>query len=145
MIIHGKSHWIWQRVNAVIMLPLLLWMMFSVATLDIFSSNTLLLWLQNPLNGILTCLLLFSTASHFRLGFQMIIEDYVSDGSLRNKIIYLNIIFNFKAESIGRKEAQLLIKSEIKIMNRNFSYLKLKDTKLVSDSKFKINGNKNRL
>ena len=43
------------------------------------------------------------------------------------------------------KEAQLLIKSEIKIMNRNFSYLKLKDTKLVSDSKFKINGNKNRL
>ena len=92
MIIHGKSHWIWQRVNAVIMLPLLLWMMFSIATLDIFSSNTLLLWLQNPLNGILTCLLLFSTASHFRLGFQMIIEDYVSDSSLRNKIIYINII-----------------------------------------------------
>jgi len=61
------------------------------------------------------------------------------------KNIKLNIIFNFKAESIGRKEAQLLIKSEIKIMNRNFSYLKLKDTKLVSDSKFKINGNKNRL
>ena len=61
------------------------------------------------------------------------------------KNIKLNIIFNFKAESIGRKEAQLLMKSEIKIMNRNFSYLKLKDTKLVSDSKFKINGNKNRL
>ena len=61
------------------------------------------------------------------------------------KNIKLNIIFNFKAESIGRKEAQLLIKSEIKIMNRNFSYLKLKDTKLVSDSKFKINGKKNRL
>ena len=61
------------------------------------------------------------------------------------KNIKLNIIFNFKAESIGRKEAQLLIKSEIKIMNRNFSYLKLNDTKLVSDSKFKINGNKNRL
>ena len=61
------------------------------------------------------------------------------------KNIKLNIIFNFKAESIGRKEAQLLIKSEIKIMNRNFSYLKLKDTKLVSDNKFKINGNKNRL
>ena len=59
------------------------------------------------------------------------------------KNIKLNIIFNFKAESIGRKEAQLLIKSEIKIMNRNFSYLKLKDTKLVSDSKFKIIGNKN--
>ena len=61
------------------------------------------------------------------------------------KNIKLNIIFNFKAESIGRKEAQLLIKSEIKIMNRKFSYLKLNDTKLVSDSKFKINGNKNRL
>ena len=61
------------------------------------------------------------------------------------KNIKLNIIFNCKAESIGRKEAQLLIKSEIKIMNRNFSYLKLNDTKLVSDSKFKINGNKNRL
>ena len=61
------------------------------------------------------------------------------------KNIKLNIIFNFKAESIGRKEAQLLIKSEIKIMNRNFSYLKLKENKLVSDSKFKIIGNKNRL
>ena len=41
------------------------------------------------------------------------------------KNIKLNIIFNFKAESIGMKEAQLLIKSEIKIMNRNLSYLKL--------------------
>ena len=61
------------------------------------------------------------------------------------KNIKLNIIFNFKAESIGRKEAQLLIKSEIKIMNRNFSYLKLNDNRLVSDSKFKIIGNKNRL
>ena len=61
------------------------------------------------------------------------------------KNIKLNIIFNFKAESIGRKEAQLLIKSEIKIMNRNFSYLKLNDNKLVPDSKFKIIGNKNRL
>ena len=61
------------------------------------------------------------------------------------KNIKLNIIFNFKAESIGRKEAQLLIKSEIKIMKRNFSYLKLNDKRLVSDSKFKIIGNKNRL
>ena len=61
------------------------------------------------------------------------------------KNIKLNIIFNFKAESIGRKEAQLLIKSEIKIMNRNFSYLKLNENRLVSDSKFKIIGNKNRL
>ena len=61
------------------------------------------------------------------------------------KNIKLNIIFKFKAESIGRKEAQLLIKSEIKIMNRNFSYLKLNDNRLVSDSKFKIIGNKNRL
>ena len=59
------------------------------------------------------------------------------------KNIRLNIIFNFKAESIGRKEAKLLIKSEIKIMNRNFLYLKLKENKLVSDSKFKIIGNKN--
>ena len=61
------------------------------------------------------------------------------------KKIKLNIIFNFKAASIGRKEAQLLIKSEIKIINRNFSYLKLNDNRLVSDSKFKIIGNKNRL
>ena len=59
------------------------------------------------------------------------------------KNIKLNIIFNFKAESIGMKEVQLLIESEIKIMNRNFSYLKLKDNKLVSDKKFKIIGNKN--
>ena len=61
------------------------------------------------------------------------------------KNIKLNIIFNFKAESIGRKEAQLLAKSEIKIIKRNFSYLKLNDNRLVSDSKFKIIGNKNRL
>ena len=59
------------------------------------------------------------------------------------KNIKLKIIFNFKAESIGRKEDQLLIESEIKIMNRNFSYLKLKDNKLVLDKKFKITGNKN--
>ena len=59
------------------------------------------------------------------------------------KNIKLKIIFNFKAESIGRKEDQLLIESEIKIMNRNFSYLKLKDNKLVLDKKFKIIGNKN--
>ena len=54
----------------------------------------------------------------------------------------LNIIFNFKATSIGSIEAQLLIKSEIKIMNKNLSYLKLNDNIFDSDNKFKINGNK---
>ncbi len=54
----------------------------------------------------------------------------------------LNIIFNFKAISIGNIEAQLLITSEIKIINKNFSYLKLNDNIFESDSKFRIIGNK---
>lgn len=39
------------------------------------------------------------------------------------KNIKLNIIFKFKATAIGRIEAQLLMKREIIIINKNFSYL----------------------
>ena len=61
------------------------------------------------------------------------------------KNIKLEIIFNLEAISIGMKETQLLSNSEVKIIIKNFSYLKFSDFKFDSDIKFKTTGNKKML
>ncbi len=48
---------------------------------------------------------------------------YAPKTEVLEKNMKLNIIFKFKATDIGSIEAQLLIKSEIKMMNKNLSYL----------------------
>lgn len=92
----GVSHWVWQRLTAIIIAPISLWFVFSMMQFsqDI-TSFQMLEWLRNPINALCSILLVAAIFFHATLGMQVIIEDYVHNHFrkiiclIANKIVFL--------------------------------------------------------
>lgn len=74
---HGASHWWAQRVSAIALVPLVLWLVLALAWGSATDHLALTLWLQAPVNSILMILLLIAAFHHAALGLQVIAEDYI--------------------------------------------------------------------
>lgn len=73
----GASHWWWQRLTALALIPLVLWFSFSVAMLGGTDYATLTAWIRSPLVTVLLIVSIAALLYHLALGMQVIIEDYV--------------------------------------------------------------------
>lgn len=73
----GSEHWWVQRVSAVALVPLGLWLMAAVAGLPDFGYASVSSWMASPLNSILLILLIVTMTYHSYLGVQVVVEDYV--------------------------------------------------------------------
>ncbi len=74
---HGFSHWWMQRLSAVLMIPLGIWFVVSLMTMESLSPDALMQWLHNPIPALLMALWTITVVYHASLGLQVIIEDYV--------------------------------------------------------------------
>ena len=73
----GVQHWWAQRVTALALLPLVLWFMVSLLSLQHAENAAVVDWIGRPFNSALLILLLISLFYHAILGLQVVIEDYV--------------------------------------------------------------------
>jgi succinate dehydrogenase / fumarate reductase membrane anchor subunit len=73
----GADHWWAQRLTAVALLPLGLWLAYSFATLDGHNYAAVVNWIQRPLTSVLLILAVVTVLYHSFLGVQVVIEDYV--------------------------------------------------------------------
>jgi succinate dehydrogenase / fumarate reductase membrane anchor subunit len=73
----GVHHWWLQRVTAVANIVLVLWFIFSLVRLPALDYSSVTLWLRQPVAAVPMLLLIVSVFWHFRLGVQVLIEDYV--------------------------------------------------------------------
>ena len=94
---HVVHHWWLQRVTAVASLGLVLWFVFSLARLPSLDYGSMLLWVRQPIVAVPLCLLVVSVFWHFRLGVQVMLEDYLH-GSKR--VIAL-LLLNFYTFAVG--------------------------------------------
>lgn len=78
----GVSHFWWQRLTAVALIPLAFWFVFSVVSLAGQDFAHFHAWLSHPGNLTLMVLLIGVTFHHGQLGVQVVIEDYVHDEKL---------------------------------------------------------------
>ncbi len=80
----NATHHFWlQRITALALIPLVVWVCFSIAFLPDITHNTIVSWISSPFNAIITSVLVIVAFQHAHLGMQVIIEDYVSDHSKR--------------------------------------------------------------
>lgn len=70
-------HWWIQRVTAVALVPLALWLTASLIALAGAGYGAFLRWFKAPLTVILMILLLSVLFQHMAAGLQVVIEDYV--------------------------------------------------------------------
>jgi succinate dehydrogenase / fumarate reductase membrane anchor subunit len=86
----GAHHWWQQRMTAGANLALMLWFLISLALLPGYDFETITAWLSSPLAAVPMLLLVGSTFYHFRLGLQVVIEDYQHDETRVVLLILLN-------------------------------------------------------
>ena len=96
---HGFSHWWWQRVTAVALIPLTLWFVYSVLGLFAASHAEVSAWLGMPLNATLMVLFVVTALFHGQTGLQVVIEDYIHTTWL-NLTILLAVKFAAVALSV---------------------------------------------
>ena len=80
----GAHHWWMQRLTAIALIPLTLWFIISIASLNSASYAETVNWLSIPLVSIFMILLISSTLYHALLGVQVVVEDYIH-----------HVVFNF--------------------------------------------------
>ena len=73
----GFSHWWMARVTSVALIPLILWFVFTVASLGNMDHAAFVAWVQSPIVTVLLIVTLAVTIYHTMLGLRVIIEDYV--------------------------------------------------------------------
>lgn len=91
---HGNSHWMAQRITAIANIPLVLWAVYAVFTLQGATYLEFTGWLAAPLNSILAILFVINVTYHAKLGNQVVVEDYISCVWFRNvKLIAQKLFF----------------------------------------------------
>ena len=79
----GLGHWWIQRVTAIALIPLTLWLTASLIARARSDYGALIVWLRSPLSSMLMVLLLIALFYHMALGLRVIIEDYVHTNRIK--------------------------------------------------------------
>jgi len=95
----GSGHWYAQRVTAVALVLLGLWLVVSLATLGGAAHGNVVAWLSSPVAAAFAVLLVLTAAWHALLGLQVVIEDYVGDKGTRMAVL-LVVKFAFAVAAV---------------------------------------------
>ena len=80
---HGTGHWLQQRLTALGNVLLVTWLLVSLLRLPLGDHAAVHRWASNPTVALALILLVISVFWHFRLGLQVLIEDYVHGEAMR--------------------------------------------------------------
>jgi succinate dehydrogenase / fumarate reductase, membrane anchor subunit len=87
----GVHHWWHQKLTAGTNLFLMSWLMISIARLPGYDHAAVVTWLSSAWVAVPMALLIVSVCYHFRLGLQVVIEDYMHDAGRVVSIVLLNV------------------------------------------------------
>ena len=89
----GTHHFWYQRVTALVLVPLTLWIMSSILMMTSADFATISLWIQSPLNAVMLLFFIMALFFHAQLGVQVVIEDYIhSEWQKISCIILVNFL-----------------------------------------------------
>lgn len=73
----GVKHWWGQRVTALALVPLGLWFVYSILSMEGEGRLRMAHWVAAPMDTVLLLALIIAAFSHMQLGLQVVIEDYI--------------------------------------------------------------------
>lgn len=89
----GAGHWWMQRLTAVALVPLLLWLVASLVAAATGDYGNAIAWAHSPVVGVLLLLTIGAVFYHAQLGMQVVIEDYVHSEALKiGAVVLLDVV-----------------------------------------------------
>jgi succinate dehydrogenase / fumarate reductase membrane anchor subunit len=86
----GTHHWWMQRVSAVALIPLSIYVLSALPFVTENSYSDFINWLSAPSVAIVAILFVLTSFYHAALGIQVIIEDYAESHGWKLSLLMLN-------------------------------------------------------
>ena len=90
----ASKHWWHQRLTAVMMVILSVWIFFNISVIQSLEYYQLKIWASGLLNLFMLLILGLSMTYHSSLGLEVIIEDYIHQMSARNRLLKINKVLH---------------------------------------------------
>jgi succinate dehydrogenase / fumarate reductase membrane anchor subunit len=84
----GTSHWWMQRVTAVVMIPLTIWVIIFLNLSINAPYLQTVLWLSKPFNSTSILVWALAVCYHAAIGLEVVIEDYVANKGLKLVLVW---------------------------------------------------------
>jgi succinate dehydrogenase / fumarate reductase membrane anchor subunit len=97
----GVHHWWVQRVSALALVPLGLWLLIALVRLPLDDYAAVTDWVAHGVNPVLLSLLVGVGAWHSQLGVQVVIEDYVHAPGTKTLALLLSAGAHLLVGAIG--------------------------------------------
>jgi succinate dehydrogenase / fumarate reductase membrane anchor subunit len=97
----GVGHWWVQRVTAVALAPLSIWLVLSLLGLPTTDHAAVCAWIAAGLHPVWLALTVLLAAWHGWLGLQIVIEDYVHGSGARLTLLLASTFVNALLASSG--------------------------------------------
>jgi succinate dehydrogenase / fumarate reductase membrane anchor subunit len=95
------SHkWLFQRVSALIVAPLIVWFLICLISLSVSDYNSVINFFNKPLFLFLTIILLITGFFHAKTGFNEIFEDYIHNEKIKKVANLLTLLMSIIIPSI---------------------------------------------
>lgn len=85
----GSKSWLMQRISAIGLIPLVIWLVLSVIQIASDPINYMPVFFAYPLNAFMGILFVVFSLYHGSLGMKEVIEDYVSNKTKKHFYIIL--------------------------------------------------------
>jgi len=87
---NAVHHWWVQRLTALALLPLTVWLLAGLVRLPLTDFATVTAWISLGWNPVLMSLLVLVMCWHSSLGVQVIVEDYIHSAAARTLVLVLS-------------------------------------------------------
>ena len=96
----ASRKWIFQRISAIIVAPLIVWFLISLITLSMGDYESVINFFSKPLFSFLTIILIIAGFFHAKIGLGEIFEDYIQDEKIKNIANLLKLLLSIIIPSI---------------------------------------------
>lgn len=88
---HGAAHWVAERVSAIALVPLTLWMVYAALVISRSDYSGAKDFVAHPVNAVLIILVLVVSGWHMHAGARVVVEDYMHKMLGRSALLVLNL------------------------------------------------------